>query len=429
MSRPQELQIKNLCHKPETVTRAQVLLHTAIATTGQGSGHELGNGSIGLAAICAYIASLELGNGDVSEKMAHAASCLAPKVFKTTLNVVRAALAASASHQRAATVEVTYETLMQRAKFTKRVDFMLSCVRSVEWALVASRELPDEFQPPCDAVTIAVFCWTCTDLLGAKKIQPIALLRDYAVPQRDYDDILHVLKTSCGDIAENIKQKKLELSKGSKVAKTPQTTPSREATRTPSARSPTKSPRKSALRGTDTMSSPSKTPTHKRKVAFSDGPDSSDMDMDMDTDSAAATPSKRPKLTSPTKPSPAPAYYRSPAKPRAFPSAPAASSSRTTLDLLRPAEEDAGEDSDDIDAHFPAIPSTPSTPASSDTSARSTPRSMTRRAVARDEPLRPRRFRPVFLEHKQWLQRDPRIEREWKAAEALIRSVVERYGG
>jgi hypothetical protein len=30
-----------------------------------------------------------------------------------------------------------------------------------------------------------------------------------------------------------------------------------------------------------------------------------------------------------------------------------------------------------------------------------------------------RRFRPVFLDHKQWYQRDPRLDREWKRVETL----------
>jgi hypothetical protein len=31
-----------------------------------------------------------------------------------------------------------------------------------------------------------------------------------------------------------------------------------------------------------------------------------------------------------------------------------------------------------------------------------------------DETLQPRRFRPVFLDHKQWYRRDPRLEHEYR---------------
>jgi len=49
--------------------------------------------------------------------------------------------------------------------------------------------------------------------------------------------------------------------------------------------------------------------------------------------------------------------------------------------------------------------------------------------VRYEEPVRAPRFRPVFLEQTQWLQRDPKIEREWKAAEATVRSIMARYQG
>ena len=44
------------------------------------------------------------------------------------------------------------------------------------------------------------------------------------------------------------------------------------------------------------------------------------------------------------------------------------------------------------------------------------------------EPLRSRRFRPVFLDHKQWFGRDPRVEREWELAEAHKQSMIGLYG-
>ena len=37
------------------------------------------------------------------------------------------------------------------------------------------------------------------------------------------------------------------------------------------------------------------------------------------------------------------------------------------------------------------------------------------------EARRPRRFRPVFLDQRQWLARDPRVEREWRMVEARMR--------
>ena len=45
-----------------------------------------------------------------------------------------------------------------------------------------------------------------------------------------------------------------------------------------------------------------------------------------------------------------------------------------------------------------------------------------------EEEPRPRRFRPVYLESKQWYSRDRRLARIWKAAEKYKRGMVELYG-
>jgi hypothetical protein len=62
MPRLQEGTFKLLCSKPETRQRAIALFNLASAGTAQGSGHELGNHSNALPAICAYLASQELAN-------------------------------------------------------------------------------------------------------------------------------------------------------------------------------------------------------------------------------------------------------------------------------------------------------------------------------------------------------------------------------
>lgn len=43
-----------------------------------------------------------------------------------------------------------------------------------------------------------------------------------------------------------------------------------------------------------------------------------------------------------------------------------------------------------------------------------------------DDTARRRRFRPVFLDQSQWFQRDPRIEREWKAAETRRSQLIQQ---
>lgn len=59
MSRAHQLLLKKLCHNDETLERARAILNTASIKTAPGSGYELGQGSSGLSAICAYIAAEE----------------------------------------------------------------------------------------------------------------------------------------------------------------------------------------------------------------------------------------------------------------------------------------------------------------------------------------------------------------------------------
>ena len=45
------------------------------------------------------------------------------------------------------------------------------------------------------------------------------------------------------------------------------------------------------------------------------------------------------------------------------------------------------------------------------------------------EKVIPRRCRPVLPEHRQWLQRDVRIDHERKAREQWVREMIEQRGG
>ena len=107
-----------------------------------------------------------LGNNDVSRKVAQEASCLKPKVFETTLSVVRAALFADAeksaqtASSRKASNELSYRALVKRFRW-QNGDFLVDCMEDVERALAESRELKGRLCPPNKAVTLVVFCWTC----------------------------------------------------------------------------------------------------------------------------------------------------------------------------------------------------------------------------------------------------------------------------
>jgi hypothetical protein len=51
--------IEGLCHDKQTIEEANRLFRTARANTGVGSGFDLGEDRTGLAAVCAYLASLK----------------------------------------------------------------------------------------------------------------------------------------------------------------------------------------------------------------------------------------------------------------------------------------------------------------------------------------------------------------------------------
>lgn len=40
----------------------------------------------------------------------------------------------------------------------------------------------------------------------------------------------------------------------------------------------------------------------------------------------------------------------------------------------------------------------------------------------------PRRSRPVLLGYKQWAQRDPKVDREWRAGEKRVQNLAQKYG-
>ncbi|KAI0670822.1 hypothetical protein C8Q78DRAFT_1129698 [Trametes maxima] len=445
MSRAHQELLKRLCHNRDTLERAKAVLHTASIKTVQGSGYELGQGSSGLPAICAYLAAEELGDNDVTEQIAQAASCLKPRVFKTTLNTVKGALSASASaatpSPSKSSRNVTYLALLSEKKIGRK-GMVQEWMQGVERTLMANRETRRKFGAAYDAITIAVFCWT-GQVMGANKLGAETLLDNYSVSQDTFDEITQALDELCQDAAKQVQSAIASLKAGASPTKSKATTsPSKTAAVSPTKPKPpaptlppalvpptpsraaalTRSPSKSALRAPSVDLSPRKTPSHKRKVAF-DGPLAEE---DEDAFDALATPSKRQKFSSPVvnelQLTSAGTPRKSSRLARADGSS-VASSSRETLDLLRHAA-----------SGIASVPSTPrrsragtgtgtgtvSQPSSahSTRSARSQPRTPTRRKPAlptvAEEHVPRRRYRPAFADTQQWLKGDVRLERTLK---------------
>ncbi|KAL7279985.1 hypothetical protein ACG7TL_006396 [Trametes sanguinea] len=470
MSRAHHLLLKKLCHNDDTLERAKSILHTASIKTGQGSGYELGQGLSGLPAICAYIAAEELGDTDVTEKVAQAASCLKPKVFKTTLNTVKAALAAAAASAAASASpskssrKLSYTDLLVEKKIGKR-GIVMGWMQNAERTLMANREMRRKFGTAGDALTLAVFCWTC-QLMGLKpqKVGAEELLDEHGVSPDLFDEITDALHEFCQGVAEEVKADIASLRSGgapakasasptkatASPAKVPATssksnepalppaptvfppTPSRSRVQ-PSAL--TRSPSKSALRAPSADLSPRKTPSHKRKVAF-DGPLE---EGDEDAFDALATPSKRQKFSSPTKELPS-----TPSKADGS----AASSPRKSSRLALAAVAEEQEEELDLLRHVrqtpsAGVPSTPrrnrimSQPSSthSSRSVRSQPNTPSRRkpalpTVHEDQERVPRRrYRPAFADTQQWLKGDTRMERALRPWSERWKELVGKCGG
>jgi hypothetical protein len=178
---------------------------------------------------------------------------------------------------------------------------------------------------------------------------------------------------------------------------------------------PRRSPIKPALRALPTKDSPQKRKAEESQQAHDEV--TSDLDL-LDTLMEPETPIKKRRLESPSE-----------TLQPTFP--PVASSSRVTLDtdgdrsrdvlpkpvgvvheaIVNPVTPHASTHQDDgsMDVDANAEP-----PSSSDES--------------EDEIPPPRRFRPVYLDHKQWFSRDPRLNRIWKQAEKQKRDMVQLHG-
>ncbi|KAH8104531.1 hypothetical protein BXZ70DRAFT_1075516 [Cristinia sonorae] len=480
MSRIEILTLKRLCSKQETHAQAIEILNATKLKTGSGTGYDLGQGASGLPAICAYIASERLNNNDVAKKVAQTASCLAPKIFESTLATVKAALLAkpkdTARPKRG--MIATYEDLISRF-ISRRTEFMIECMEDTEKTLVESKELKGKVAPPSNVATVVVFCWV-GKLLNLKKVNPDALQEEFGISDKDWNTVTEVIDSTCRLVEKDIRLRVTALREGLKNGKmegTPATPSGKAAQRSPAQRvsalvppprsppktqtpsrlpPPSRSPSKSALKAPSVEASPSKTPTHKRKVVFSTvAEDGSEFDgPDLETPSR-----KKRKLTgSPVKlnlfptsaAKPLPALNLKPGS-RSTPS-----SSRVKLDDIPESAAEASAESnaelDDVEVDMPIIPiptttPTPSTPrrprkSAANTNPPHTPseyygtpsrsvkkhQPMSRATEQEEEVVMPRRTRPVLAAYKQWIALDPRLERELRLAEVAKTSLVEKFG-
>ncbi|KAF8999550.1 hypothetical protein BDZ89DRAFT_1082725 [Hymenopellis radicata] len=402
--------IRNLCGKDETYKKANAIFRLAQVKTKAGSGYDLGSSRSGLAAICAYLASERLHNGDVKYKPAQGASCLKPSDFKKAVETVEKALGEEESRKTRSSTGGLYQGLIKQHKL-------------------------DSLTPVFDRwlqkyVRIAIFYWVCS-LLKPDAIDLDTLMHSESVNATQCKRIVNGLINRAGSLAAQIQADHKSSSPLLPVPPTP-TTPS--PSKQPA--SPTKPPPK--LRISPAPSSPSRSPTkrvpptgdNKRKNPPESSSDSEDeltiqsqtkkqrlesVSHEVQPTSVAETPSKRQSRAS--KPifgvAPLNGQFETPTKKRVVPASP-------TIETVA----------------RPLFISPTSTPTGRRSSRAITQESPVRRQVMVEEAMSDgdeedgdqeeqeslRRFRPVYLGMQQWNSKDARVLALWESKKKVVES-------
>ncbi|KAG1823777.1 uncharacterized protein BJ212DRAFT_1326654 [Suillus subaureus] len=383
----------------ETYEKAQAILRLAKAKTVPGSGYLVAHPNA-LPGICAYLASEELNNNEVSQKAAVASACISQNDFTKALNVVRKALGPMG---RQHTRGLNYRSLIG----TYRV---MPAEEALEWMREAESSIPKvdmlRTRHQASTVTCAIFHWIC-QIMEVQGVQEKSLCQNHGVPLPAFKSVIKALDKDCDAVAGRIKSQLQEMNSSG--------TPSKPRTR-PST-SPQKSPSKSAMKAKSQDITPAKPLTLKRAVvAFSH----STID-DLDDTLLPETPTKRRRVGSPSKPGAS-------VSPRKRTMAP----QRTTPSITAFEQAIRGDSASCHEQQKSAFSIATSSGSHSPFPGPSTPRHTRsypsrpaeelaamevdeQRSEHAEPPVR-KRFRPVFLDQQQWCSRDPKLAKIWDAA-------------
>ncbi|KAJ7080512.1 hypothetical protein C8R44DRAFT_540279, partial [Mycena epipterygia] len=378
--------IERLCHDRKTIDEATRLFLIARANTGAGSGFDLGEDRTGLAAVCAYLASQNLNNTNVTFDAAQIASCQSKPKFKKLIEQVGKALAA---RKPARQTPLAYGPLIRE----HCSHISLQAIPLMDQVEVLLLEKLDESNTSSDdEITCAVFIWVCNVIEGRRLFHPNSFEDKYETDATHMRQLSKLIKSTCGHLEAKI------LADYNKPV-----SPAKSASA-----SPRKSPSKPALRALPSRDSP-----QKRKVTFPD---------DGDDANAPESPTKRPKIAQSA----------------------AASSSLVTLDSIRKTRSMSSSPTKTLSA--PSTPRkvqrmTPSSPSKSPSKPQAATPARTAKLVplAVDdalcssdeedyEPALRRRFRPVFRDQAQWAMCDPRLAELARAAAEYSKRMIKQHG-
>ena len=280
----------------------------------------------------------------------------------------------------------------------------------------------------------------------SQRIEPEMVKLKYELPSETFDDLMRAMTAACSHIKAQIRQDRQTLLKNHTPTSSANPTPSKPRRDNFSVpRSVSKSPSKSALKRKLSALEGAEQNTPSKRVAFMKSVPEVD-EGESSEDETTETPSKqRTRLFADERagaitpmaklqPEKGPTTTRVPSRYRA-------STSQQTLDQLPDDNENPMQV--DTPSVIPiatpatAVPTTPRRIRTAPSTPKRTPGSRTRgkstprrggEGDAEDEPELPPRYRPVFLDHRQWYARDPRIEKEIAMGEELRRTFLDKFG-
>ncbi|KAJ7680500.1 hypothetical protein DFH06DRAFT_420307 [Mycena polygramma] len=361
--------IESLCHDKKTIDEAKRLLQAARANTGVGSGFDLGEDRTGLAAVCAFLASQNLNNTNVTFEAAQFASCQTKAKFKKLHAQVGKALE---TRKRAKREPLSYKVLLVE-HYPKVTRHAVPFMEEAEVLVMEKVDGDKHDHLTDDEVTCAVFAWVCNVIERKRVFHSKSFVDNYETDPKHMLQLSTIIKTVCGHDMEA----KIQVDYAAAVE---------------SAKLIIVSPRKSPVKPGRTL--PSRGSPQKRKVTLPD------VEEDSPTKRRKVTPSAslvtlesirtRSMTSSPVKPS----------TPRKLPPSPSKSPTKTPVTItpiravkLFPVDDGDALSSSDEEDH---------------------------------EPPPRRRFRPVFRDQKQWEMGDPRLNK--LAETAFHERMVQRHG-
>lgn len=426
---------------------------------------------------CAWVTkpSFSLNSSDVDYNTAVSASCVRPGAFKKMLGIVQDLVEIKPLKSRTEEYNgdvVTYEGLMQTFRLRHYQSVLLRWFESAEAALLGSGELRGSDLKVVKNATLlrcVVFAWVCevskvcpyvyksqgigldsSFLAGSQKSQrigPETVKLKFELPSDAFDDLMTAMTAACSHIKTQIRQDRQALLKNHTPTSSANPTPSKPHRDNSVSRSVSKSPTKSALKrklsalGGAEQNTPSKRVAFMKSVPEVDEGGSSEGET-METPSkqrvrlfadevaAAVTPMAKLRPEGPT------TTVKSRSRSRSQVSASPRALEKLPEDDENPMQVDPPSVIP-ITTPASAIPRTPRRNRTAPSTPKRTPGSRTRgestprrngQDGTEDEVALPPRYRPVFLDHRQWYARDPRIENEIAMGEELRRMFMEKFG-